>query len=143
MLIVPEGVTGATNTCTHSSSTHKCLHSGVREADIAQLDAVPRLRVREESQTVQDFLFLFFYLRVFLAFCPFVRLHFPTLSPSLSFFLVSPWRAGMRGQIISERALHHYLLSDKQLGHSITLFLPVLHQWRKKKKQTWGQEEKI
>lgn len=49
----------------------------------------------------------------------------------------------MRGQIISERALHHYLLSDKQLGHSITLFLPVLHQWRKKADMGAGGENLV
>lgn len=38
----------------------------------------------------------------------------------------------MRGQIISARALHHYLPTDKPLGHSITVFLLVHRQGRGK-----------
>lgn len=69
--------------------------------------------------------------------------HFPALSFTLSFFLVTPMRTGMRGEIISAQALHHYLPSDKEPGHSITAFFLLLCQREGGKTETQGQEDKI
>lgn len=74
---------------------------------------------------------------------PLYCLHFRSSLFFLSLFLVSPWRAGMRGEIISVQALHHYLLSDKPLGHSITFLLSLLHCWEEKKEWTKEQDKKI
>lgn len=80
------------------------------------------------------------------SFIPFLvhqRVHFPALSFTLSSFLVTPMRTGMRGEIISAQALHHYLPSDKEPGHSITAFLLLLCQKGGGKTETQGQEDKI
>lgn len=142
---VPEGSWERTNTCPNNALTHTHTTTvlgqrgwwsttGHRFKDEVE---------REDSNCWRLFLSdtLSPCVRSFLCICT-PCLHFPTLP--LSFFLVSPWRAGTRGQIISAQALHHYLPSDKPLGHSITLFLPLLHQWGKKSRHAgWRRKSSL
>lgn len=113
--------------CAHTHMTTLLGSAGLMDHSWASFEG-RGLERKIELRLSLFFLPLSLLVLSFLPICTSVSPFSFSLSPSLSFFLVTPWRAGMRGQIISAQVLHHYLLSDKPLGHSITVFLSLVHQ---------------